>query len=373
MSSEPLELKSLRDLSGRLGCDPLLVQASSGNTSMKLDGVLWIKASGKWLADAEQDDFLVSLDLASICTDLRYNSIGPAGQSSPPKGRRASIETPMHAVLPNRVVVHVHSVNTISWAVRDDAPARLATRLDGLFWKWIPYTSSGISLARRIEEALAFSPGTNVFVLGNHGLVVTANTCEEAEQLLRDVERRLMVEPRPVPEPNWSELAQSLPGPSWSLPALAGIHALANDCISRRILSRGVLYPCQAIFLPGSTPALRPRFRKRDECANGQGVRQPFLIVEDTGVFVKEDITRAEGEMLNGLAQIVQRLDSAASIRYLSSAEIANVLNNEADNYRQMAERSCYRPAARSSFKLHDAGLHVNAVAKTPDNCRSPR
>ena len=35
--------------SARVGNNPLLVQAGSGNTSIKLDGVLWIKASGKWL------------------------------------------------------------------------------------------------------------------------------------------------------------------------------------------------------------------------------------------------------------------------------------------------------------------------------------
>ena len=47
------ELVSLGQLSARIGRDPLLVQASSGNTSIKADRILWVKASGKWLADAE--------------------------------------------------------------------------------------------------------------------------------------------------------------------------------------------------------------------------------------------------------------------------------------------------------------------------------
>ena len=41
-------LAPLVRLSARVGRDPLLVQASSGNTSIKLEGVLWIKASGEW-------------------------------------------------------------------------------------------------------------------------------------------------------------------------------------------------------------------------------------------------------------------------------------------------------------------------------------
>ena len=39
-----IELARLRQLTARIGADPLLTQASTGNSSTKLDGVLWIKA-----------------------------------------------------------------------------------------------------------------------------------------------------------------------------------------------------------------------------------------------------------------------------------------------------------------------------------------
>ena len=45
-------LEALRTLSAKLGSDPLLVQAAGGNTSLKRDGIMWIKASGTWLRDA---------------------------------------------------------------------------------------------------------------------------------------------------------------------------------------------------------------------------------------------------------------------------------------------------------------------------------
>ena len=41
-----VELDQLRALSARVGADPLLVQAAGGNTSLKDQGVMWIKASG---------------------------------------------------------------------------------------------------------------------------------------------------------------------------------------------------------------------------------------------------------------------------------------------------------------------------------------
>jgi rhamnose utilization protein RhaD (predicted bifunctional aldolase and dehydrogenase) len=54
------EIQALIDVSAALGRDPLLVQAGSGNpTSVKIDGVRWIKASGKWLAHAAREEILV--------------------------------------------------------------------------------------------------------------------------------------------------------------------------------------------------------------------------------------------------------------------------------------------------------------------------
>ena len=66
-------IAGLRRLSARIGRDPLLVQASSGNTSVKADGVLWIKASGKWLAHATREESLVPLDLAEVRACVRRN------------------------------------------------------------------------------------------------------------------------------------------------------------------------------------------------------------------------------------------------------------------------------------------------------------
>lgn len=60
------EMMSLRELSARIGRDPLLVQACSGNTSIKLDGVLWIKASGTWLADVERESDLSNFFATSL-------------------------------------------------------------------------------------------------------------------------------------------------------------------------------------------------------------------------------------------------------------------------------------------------------------------
>jgi rhamnose utilization protein RhaD (predicted bifunctional aldolase and dehydrogenase) len=49
-----VEIKPVRELSARIGSDPLLTQASTGNSSMKLDGAFWIKVSGRWGVSSAQ-------------------------------------------------------------------------------------------------------------------------------------------------------------------------------------------------------------------------------------------------------------------------------------------------------------------------------
>ena len=148
------ELTRLRELSARIGSNPLLTQASTGNSSIKLEGALWIKASGKWMADAIREDILIPLDLAGVREQVTQK-VDPADRYY-----GVSIETAMHAVLPHRVTLHVHCVNTIAWAVRQDAPVQLQRQMEGLHWQWIPYVPSGLAMARTIQRVLSNSPQT---------------------------------------------------------------------------------------------------------------------------------------------------------------------------------------------------------------------
>jgi ribulose-5-phosphate 4-epimerase/fuculose-1-phosphate aldolase len=322
------EFASLRDLSARVGSDPLLVQASNGNTSIKLDGILWIKASGKWLAHAKQEEMFVPLELAEVQQSLQ-DQTEIASPYTPNDELRPSIETAMHAVLRHRVVLHVHSVNAIAWAIRLDGPDRLTERLAGLHWQWIPYAASGISLAREIEKAVAGRPETDVLILGNHGLVVCGTDCHTAETLLREVERRLAIVPRRFPKPDATVLTRIARFSRWRFPDVDLLHALGTDAASRKILRGRVLYPCQAIFLGPTMPLLPPAavISKFTERWNGQDGTPAFVAVERSGVMLNEKMTSAERATLIGLVQVTLRTEGSARLRYLNEAEVMGVLS----------------------------------------------
>ena len=129
-------LDSLLALSEAIGRDPALVQAAGGNTSLKSGDVLWIKASGTWLMNARSQPIMVPVQLGPLLQAVKRQdpaadqphdfTIGEENRA----GLRPSIETTVHAVRPQRVVVHVHCVSTIAWACLRGrrAPARAEAR-----------------------------------------------------------------------------------------------------------------------------------------------------------------------------------------------------------------------------------------------------
>ncbi len=86
MRRDPSPIKRLLDLSARIGRDPLLVQASGGNTSIKLNGTLWIKASGKWLANADKEEILVPVRLAECLRCLERGGHFPNAMKTYARG-----------------------------------------------------------------------------------------------------------------------------------------------------------------------------------------------------------------------------------------------------------------------------------------------
>jgi rhamnose utilization protein RhaD (predicted bifunctional aldolase and dehydrogenase) len=273
------------------------------------------------MADAMRDDIFIALDLAEL-TECLQQGVDPAGQYP-----NASLETAMHVTLPHRVVVHVHCVNTIARAVRNDAPIQLQRRLEGLRWQWIPYIASGLPLSREIEHALSACSDKDVFVLGNHGLVIGGEDVKTVEDLLTEVKGRVAIRPRAAPSADYAALLEISRDSPWDLPDDDEIHALGTDMISQAVLAGGLLYPCQAIFSDSRTPGLFRAISDPDSADHWQNrsCNQPFLIIRGRGVVVSRSITLAELAMISGLAQVVQRISASAPLRYLTEDDVAAI------------------------------------------------
>jgi rhamnose utilization protein RhaD (predicted bifunctional aldolase and dehydrogenase) len=335
--SENDELLALRELARRVGSDLLLSQGSSGNCSLKTNGVLWIKASGKWMSDAMSSDFLLPLSLRAVNQAI-FRGLEPAD-----KFPGASLETALHATMPHRVVLHVHSVNTIAWAVRKDAAQSLSAVLDDLPWKWVPYTPSGLALANGVRDALKKRPDAQVFVLGNHGLVIGADDQGGLEMILAEVERRLALPVRSSVKPDFEGLGELCMGTGWKVPQDDELHALGNDLITREILARGLLVPSQAAL----ADLFRPAHICRETLSTRIAETTPFLILENQGVLIRPNAQWGDIALLSGLVKVARRIEAKSPVRYLSEREVRDLNAPLYQNYRERARSgSCTQPRA---------------------------
>ncbi|HUZ64673.1 MAG TPA: class II aldolase/adducin family protein [Acetobacteraceae bacterium] len=339
------EYRALLACSAALGADPALVQAAGGNTSLKRDGVLWIKASGTWLAYARTRPIMVPVRLAPLLAALEQpgNSAEQAQDfvdpANNPHSLRPSIETTMHAVMPHKVVLHVHCVDTIAHAVREDAEQVLKPLLAGLAWAFIPYVRPGVPLAR----AVAAAAGADVLVLGHHGLVVGGPTTTAASALLNEASLRLRRPLRPAAPPDAKRLSVLSDGTAWSPASDPAIHTTATDPISLRLALRGSFYPDHVIFLGPGVVALQPGEAIPAALARHTAAgypSPPVLFVPGAGVLLRKDVSPGVPALARCLADVLGRIDADAPVTTFAPADEAELMNWDAEAYRRSLDTS---------------------------------
>ncbi len=312
MTRPELLTSGFRALSARLGKDPLQVQGPGGNTSIKDDGVMWIKASGTELADAGERNIFVPVDLVAA----RSGKTAP----DPTSGLRPSIETAFHASLDHRIVVHTHSISTLTHAISPEGLHSLAAKLDGLPFAIVPYAKPGVPLTGEIMARV--NPDTSVIILQNHGLVCCGADVAEVDTLLAEVESRLQL---PVRETAHAPpLAPALHGYRWSEHGW-----LACDHRSAALARQGSYYPDHVVFLGPGLPTSRI------------GEVPPVILAEGEGVQVRTDATTSQLAMLRCLSDILLRLPDDWTACPIGPDAEAELLNWDLEKYRQkMAGRN---------------------------------
>lgn len=331
------DLRLLRRYAACWGRDPTLVQGAGGNVSIKTGDSLWIKASGTWLADAEREEIFVPVTMP--LGDPPRVAVGHATPLRP------SIEISLHAMLPHRVVIHVHSVDAIAHLVQCDPAGTLAQRLAGLDWALVPYFKPGPALGDAVRAAHA-QTGASIFLLANHGLVIAADQVSEADNLLSAVVSRLALVPRPAVAPAEALGPAAIPG--FHTVATPEVASLAADLASLAVATAGVLYPDHVVFL-GAAPLVVDR---PDEVAptlhaarrdNHPPAR--WIIVRDRGVLLADDALRGSVEMLRCIADVAARIPPGAPLAPLGRADVSALIDWDAERYRQaLATRPVAHP-----------------------------
>jgi rhamnose utilization protein RhaD (predicted bifunctional aldolase and dehydrogenase) len=332
----PDSLAQLVEMSARIGKNLDLVQAGGGNTSIKDGRTLWVKASGKWLSHAAEDDMFLPVPMADIECQLAAEDERFLEYSTDSGVvLRPSVETAVHAVIPHKVVIHVHSVRTIAWAAQVNGSEGVAPLLAGLNWSWIPYMHPGVPLAIAIRNIRSMP--LDVLILENHGLVVAAGTCAEAEALLQEVERRLDTPAMKAGPANVARLKELSCDTVWKVAPDPEAHALATNENSWRIAEAGTLFPDQCVYLGPASAILQTNDSLQDACSRYQArfhFDPVYLLVPGAGVVTRHDLKRSARELLLGLKRVVERIPASSQAIYLPPVQVGRLMNWDAEKYR---------------------------------------
>lgn len=316
------------------GANPLLVQGAGGNASWKDGDTLWIKASGTWLADAQQQDIFVPVDLDALRVALSTGNFAVTPVVRGTSTLRPSIETVLHALMPHQVVVHVHAIDVLAHLVQRDWQDVLAKRI-GTQMRWVAagYRKPGAELAAEVAAALSGAEA-NVVFLENHGVVVGGASVQEVESTLEFLQKAMQLPARPT-------CAGAAPAPPVSVdgavfaPLAAGpVHCLAQDPgMFARLHDAWALYPDHVVFLGAEAPAWSTVEDFAAALAGGAPVPE-FAIIAGVGVFAQPSFGLAKQIQLQCYHDVLARLPEGAAVHTLSLQQIGELLNWELEKYR---------------------------------------
>lgn len=199
-------LKDLIDLSRLYGSNPDFVLAGGGNTSVKENGVLYVKESGFRLSDIDQNGF-VALDMHRLSEVMNkaYASDEKEAEGQvladimasrlPGQTGRPSVEALLHALFPQKYVVHLHPAKINALTCSKNGRAEFET-LFGHTALWIDEIKPGYTLATAALQGMReyrkkTGKELSVLFMQNHGIVFAAESAQDIKELVSGVMAKL--------------------------------------------------------------------------------------------------------------------------------------------------------------------------------------
>ena len=164
-----------------------LVQAGGGNTSVKIDNVMYIKASGYLLSEISENYGIAKVDLNKINQTSKNANVLNAidkktrelvsselvREATISVDNKPSIETLLHSLL-DKFVLHTHSLVSNIFLVQKDWKEKLKLFFPNAIF--VNYQTPGIDLAIELEKELSNynETGTKIIFLQNHGIILAS-------------------------------------------------------------------------------------------------------------------------------------------------------------------------------------------------------
>ena len=293
-----------------------------GNTSIKINDSIYVKSSGTWLKDSLKKKSFIKINLNSIKKNIENEKkwIYRKSASYP------SIETTMHAVINKKYVVHLHSISVLSYAILKNGKKLLESKLKDMKWIWIKYKKPGLNLAKEIKRKMF--DDTNIYILQNHGIIIASNTLIKINSLLKKIEaklkKKISFNLKKIKKNNF--LIKNFKKPKDKIIEIFAWKKKSFEIIK----SNKSLYPDNTVFLNNKIRtynSINDFLKKKNE--------KNIIVIKNTGVFLKKNISKTEYDMLLCLAELLIVVPENFILSFLNNKEKNELINWKKEKIRQ--------------------------------------
>ncbi len=262
-------ISDLIDISTYAGSRVDYTQGGGGNTSVKDEGVMFIKASGFKLIDINETTAYVPMDLEKIrsffeSVDLSdgrdYDALNKQVTAEATlkyeglAALRPSVEVGFHSVL-KKYVIHTHSIyaNLLTCAVDGKAIAEEIFAEADFGYIFMPYIDPGFTLSVKMKEAVAeYTQKTGkypeVIFMQNHGLVVSGDCIDRVKEVNEAVNNAIVKKFSLSDEYRQVTLAKVAENAYYSQTPLV-CSFVKENALTKAMLDEYPLYPDQLVYL----------------------------------------------------------------------------------------------------------------------------
>ena len=320
----------------QVGADSLLVQGPGGNVSWKEDGVLLIKASGKWLADAKSSEIFVPVGLPPLQNALAKSDFTIVPTAMRDSQLRPSIETLLHVLMPHKIVVHLHPVEMLSHLVRSNQKEAIPRYIgQEVNWIYVDYAKPGAELAEAVSHQLVNATATEVIFLGNHGVLIGGEDIKQISLTLNRLTSAFKIDTAPYSALHAAQSSKVPPAmTNYQICADLQLNQLALDeRLAKRLRTSWALYPDHVVFL-GAEPVILDASAQPGDLEQISLTKPPFIFAIGQGVYESSEVTLAQRSQLRCYYDVVIRQSTDDPLTTLSQKQVFELVSWESEKHR---------------------------------------
>ena len=319
-----------------IGRDRALVQAAGGNVSWKTDTELWIKASGMWLADAKNKSIFIPVNLVSLNEALKRGDYSFKPEILNNQKNRPSIETLLHALMPQKIVAHLHLVDLMAKLILKDCEKDILRVMgDNYICAFVDYCKPGPDLAKALHETVKSNNNIDIIFLKNHGIVVGADKVEDLRRIINNLLIKTKINPRtmlfkkaectnvkePIIDSEFKECKD----------ALINQLVLVPD-LYKSLRENWAICPDHVVFLGSKAICIENINKLTRKVKNSES---PYIFIKDQCVLESKKVTKTQKAQLIFYIDVMLRSQDPNKINYLNHEQRQSLINWDAEIFRK--------------------------------------